>query len=180
MMSSNEYNKSNKKLKNSWLISNQIQNIVKKSSKRTNQSKKNVVRIKKKTEDNPQLTGNDELIFLSNANLNIINILNTCISDGFYKDTSFISNGKEKMRESVTQKCKKTIKAEKKKNIEQKNIMKTNICSSKSQISKDFIINNNKNNLFLHRLEAILLVILRDLLRCNQKENYQKGKARNA
>ena len=182
-MSSNEYNKKNKKLKHSWFIRNPIQNIVKRSSNLTNKSRKNTVRNKKKIEDIPQLTGNDELYFLSNANLNIINILNTCISDGFYKDTSFISNGKEKIRESTTQKWKNPIKAEKRKNIEQKiiqkNIMKTNICSSKSQISKDFIINNNKNNLFLHRLEAILLVILRDLLKCNQKANYQKGKARN-
>ena len=78
--------------------------------------------------------------------------MNTCISDGFYKDTSFISNYKEKIRESVTQKWKNLTKAEKRKNIEQKieqkNVMKTNICSNKSQISKDFIINNNKNNLF--------------------------------
>ena len=147
-MSSNEYNKNNKKLKNSWFISNPIQNIVKKSSKLTNKSRKNVVRNKKKIEENPQLTGNDELYFLSNANLNIINILNTCISDGFYKDTSFINNAKEKIRETVTQKWKNPMKAEKRKNIEQnielKNIMKTNICSNKSQISKEFIINNKK------------------------------------
>ena len=151
-MSSNEYNKNNKKLKNSWFISNPIQNIVKKSSKLTNKSRKNVVRNKKKIEENPQLTGNDELYFLSNANLNIINILNTCISDGFYKDTSFINNAKEKIRENVTQKWKNPMKAEKGKNIEQnielKNIMKTNICSNKRKISKDFIINNNKNNVF--------------------------------
>jgi hypothetical protein len=47
MMSSNEYNKNNNLLKISRLINNPIQNIVKKSSKRTNQSKKNVLRTKK-------------------------------------------------------------------------------------------------------------------------------------
>ena len=75
--------------------------------------------------------------------------MNTCISDGFYKDTYFINNPKEKIRESNTQKWKNPgLKAEKRKNIEQKieqkNIMKTNICSNKSQISKEFIINNKK------------------------------------
>jgi hypothetical protein len=74
--------------------------------------------------------------------------LNTCISDGFYKDTYFINNPKE-IRESNTQKWKTPgMKAEKKKNIEQKNIMKTNICSNKSQISKDFIISNKSNHFF--------------------------------
>ena len=149
MISLNEYN-NNIKPKNSWLIANPIQNIVKKSSKRTNQSRKNIIKTKKKIEDNPQLTGNDELYFLSNANLNIINILNTCISDGFYKDTSFISNPKEKIRVSNTQKWKNPgMKVEKRKDIEKKNTTKTNVYSNKSQISKDFFINNNnKNHLF--------------------------------
>ena len=149
MMSLNEYN--NKKPKNNWLLANPIQNIVIKSSKRTNQSRKNIIKTKKKIEDNPQLTGSDDVYFLSNANLNIINILNTCVSDGFYKDTSFISNPKEKIRESNTQKWKNPgMKFEKRKDIEQKNTMKTNIYSNKSQISKDFVINNNnKNHLFV-------------------------------
>ena len=63
-MSSNEYNKKNKNLKHSWFIRNPIQNIVKRSSKLTNKSRKNIVRNKKKIEDIPQLTGNDELYFL--------------------------------------------------------------------------------------------------------------------
>ena len=170
MLSLNDYNKNNNKnRKNSW--NNQFQNILKKSSRQTNGSKKNEVRYKKKSlRDNSLHKGKDELYFLSNANLNIINILNTCISEDFYNDSSFINNNnKDKIKESNINKWKKpTWKTEKGKELDQKkNRLKTNIYSNRSQLGSDFIINKKKNTFFTS--------IESDSLNRSKKSNLKKS-----
>ena len=128
-----------------------IKRILKKSSKQTNRSLKKIdvyrIKGKKSYKDNHQ-RGNDELYFLSNANLNIINILNTCISEDFYNDTNFINKFKEKSKNNINRLKKTTWKTDKSRDLgPKKKCLKTNISSNRAQLGSD-ILNKEKPKFF--------------------------------
>ena len=95
---------------------------------------------------NPKSENSEELVFLSNANLNIINILNTCISDRFYNESSFINNNNNN---SISKKSKE------KKDIG-KNKLYKNTNQSKSAKTKDFDFKKNKikNNFRINNINS--------------------------
>lgn len=155
---SNKISKKNRK--NSW-NNNQFKNIgriLKKSSRQINKSVKRseASKIKKKyLRDNRHYSGKDELYVLSNANLNIVNILNTCLHKDFYSDSSFLNNRKDKTKiiNNISKLKKPTWKTEKAKELEAKNNrLNTNIYSNRSQFSSDLII--KKKIVFLQQLIA--------------------------
>ena len=136
------YKISIRKRKNSW-NNNQFPDkirILKKSSRQTNQSVNKIPTSKYKKKILKEKSGNEELYFLSNANLNIINILNTCISKDYFNDSSFIANKNSKWK-------KPTWKNDKNKDSILKKKVKTNIYSNKAQLDSESII-NNKNNYY--------------------------------
>ena len=112
MKSLNEsYTNGNNKKKHSWNNNQFIGagRIFKKNSKQTSQNIKinDISKIKKNNLKNKE--GGEEKYFLPNANLNIINILNTCISKDYFNNTSFIINNREKQKDNNNSKWKKPI-----------------------------------------------------------------------
>ena len=163
MRSLNESNKiSNKKSKNS-LNNDKIESvkkILKKSSRQTYQSVKNKDVSKLKKKNLREILGNEDLYFLSNANLNIINILNTRISKDYFNDSSFMVNNSKKSKNggSYSKWKKPTWKTDKSKDSElKKKGIKTNICSKKAQIGSESI--NNKN-IFFSSIESKSIISL--------------------
>ena len=131
-------NSRNRIRKNSW-NNNRHQNpknILKKNSRQTNKSDFRNINIR----ESQLKLGNEELYFLSNANLNIINILNTCISDDIYKDSSFINNNRERLKDNSRFK-KPTWKTEKGKEVNKKKSIKTHISSNKAVLGKESLVN---------------------------------------
>lgn len=96
MRNFNGNNTINKIRKNSFQAQEfpKIKSILNKQSFHIHKSAKKlqVASLKTIRNLNPKSENSEELVFLSNANLNIINILNTCISDRFYNESSFINN----------------------------------------------------------------------------------------
>ena len=90
---------------------------------------------------NAKSENSEELVLLSNANLNIINILNTCVSEGFYNESSFINNNNNNY---VNNKQKDMGK----------NKLYKNINKCKSEKTKDFEFKKNKitNNIRINHL----------------------------
>ena len=102
----------------------------------------------------PKIESSEELVLLSNAKLNIINILNTCVSEGLYNKSSIINNHNHN--------CNNNSKSNKRK--ESKDMNKNKLFKNNNQIksekAKDFElhkkrmsnyirINSNKNLLGL-------------------------------
>ena len=154
----NESNKiRSKKRKNSWNHNQfiKVRRIIKKSSRLSNPSinKKDISKHKKK--NLRENSGKEELYFLSNANLNIINILNTCLSKDYFNDSSFINNNIEKSKENnnISKWKRPTWKTDKSKDSDlKKKRIKTNICSNKTQLGSDII--SNKKDHFNSSIEA--------------------------
>ena len=130
-------------IKNTYITSNILKNS--NGPINRNRKKNNTSRSKKKSlRNNQNDSSKDELYFLSNANLNIINILNTCISEDIYDQPSFINIHKDKSKDIISQRPKTTLKPERKKDIlNRKGKYKTNILSIKN---KESTINKKNNN----------------------------------
>ena len=146
MRSFNEFNNISNKTRKSSLNSYgfpQIKQIINKNNLQFNKSMKklDISNLRKKSirENHPQQDRQDseELYFLSNANLNIINILNTCVSEGFYNDSFINDKPKEKQKNNLY-KNKRQSKSEKNKEFElKKNKFKNNLNSNRTQLGKD-------------------------------------------
>ena len=96
---------------------------------------------------NPKGENSEELVFLSNANLNIINILNTCISEGFYNEASFINNNNNNSLNNKIKEQKDMGKNKLYKNNNQSKSEKVkNYELKKNKIKNNFKINNNNSN----------------------------------
>ena len=96
---------------------------------------------------NPKSENSEELVFLSNANLNIINILNTCISEGFYNESSFINNNNNNSLNNKIKEQKDMGKNKLYKNNNQSKSEKVkNYELKKNKVKNNFRINNNKSN----------------------------------
>ena len=136
--------------KNSWNNNGFLnsKNILKRSSRHTNKSEFK----KKNIRENQLKVGNEELYFLSNANLNIINILNTCISDDIYRDSSFIKKNRDRLKDHSRFK-KPTWKTEKSKEGNKKKSIKTNIYSNRAVLGKESGLVNKKFK-FISSLEG--------------------------
>ena len=146
MRSFNEFNNISNKTRKSSLNSYgfpQLKQIINKNNLQFNKSMKKLdlpnLRKKSIRENHPQQDRQDseELYFLSNANLNIINILNTCVSEGFYNDSFINDKPKEKQKNNLY-KNKRQSKSEKNKEFElKKNKFKNNLNSNRTQLGKD-------------------------------------------
>ena len=151
MRNFNVNNTNNKKRKYSFQTQKfpKIKSILNKKSFHFHKSAKKLEMPTLKTIKNlnPKSENNsEELVFLSNANLNIINILNTCISERYYNESSFINNNNNI---SINNKLK-----------EQKDMGKIrlykNIRQSKSEKIKDFEFKKNKikNNIRINNINS--------------------------
>ena len=188
MRNFNGNNTNNKARKNSFQTQKfpKIKSILNKHSFQIHKSAKKlgIPSLKTIKNLNAKSENSEELVLLSNANLNIINILNTCVSEGFYNETSFINNnnsnfvnnkhkeqkdmGKNKLYKNTNQsKSEKTKELELKKNKVKNNIRINNINLNTSHLGTDSS-NNKKLNLLSSNISDYSFINSR------RKSNFKK------
>ena len=140
---------------------NRIKKVFRK--KRNNQSMKDVNISQLKNEFSTIIDpnkDNDKISILSNANINIIKILTTCLNDDLYKEISFAKTEQNKNDENIPKSNFSKIKSNK-----IKKIYNSNICSQK-RIS--FMNPKRKNSIFLSEIS--------DLSKNNKNKSGEKNK----
>ena len=131
------------KKKHSWNFNSQK---IRKSFNRRSISKNDKTRILK---NNLIQAQNDDKFFLSNANINILNIINTCMSDDLKNDCSFINMQNNKSKDNSNKPKKSTSKSLKSKDFEsiKNKTTKKTANSNKAQRSSN-ICKSKKSNIF--------------------------------